>query len=361
MNGSPLMLIQILWSNLPIPVNKWVLVLLYMAKTISMYPFSLWERVFLKQKIKKSTIEESPVFVIGHYRSGTTYLHKVLTCDKQWGNICIYNFIFPYHQKWLENLLKPFFQKIIRVFSFKNIHFNNYNLNLNDPLEEDMITLGAMTPHSAFWGEVFPKNAEKLLDKSIFFKREDDKKAWQSTYLQILKKISLQNGGKPLMLKNPPNTGRIKALLELFPNAKFIYIYRNPYQVYFSTWRLWKDTLEKRYALHKISDQEREEIIFSLYQRIIDQYLEEKSLIPKGNLVEIKYENFEKDPFNTIEKTYQELSLPDFKKAAPNIKKLLEKEKKYNKFSYRYDPYTQNKIYKRWGKYIDMYGYSILE
>ena len=133
MNGRPLMLIQILRLNLPIPVTKWVLVLLYMAKTISMYPFSLWERVFLKQKIKKSTIEESPVFVIGHYRSGTTYLHKVLTCDKQWGNICTYNFIFPYHQKWLENLLKPFFQKIIRVFSFKNIHFKNYNLNLNDP------------------------------------------------------------------------------------------------------------------------------------------------------------------------------------------------------------------------------------
>jgi len=50
-----------------------------------MLPFSLWEYIFLARKIKATEIKQTPLFVIGFYRSGTTMLHKYLLMDKRWG------------------------------------------------------------------------------------------------------------------------------------------------------------------------------------------------------------------------------------------------------------------------------------
>ena len=49
-----------------------------------------------------------------------------------------------------------------------------------------------------------------------------------------LKKITMYHHGKQLVLKNQDNTGKIPQLLEMFPNAKFVYCYRNPYDLYMS-------------------------------------------------------------------------------------------------------------------------------
>ncbi|TFG37549.1 MAG: sulfotransferase, partial [Candidatus Aminicenantes bacterium] len=48
---------------------------------------------------------------------------------------------------------------------------------------------------------------------------------WQAIYLRFLKKLTFSSGGKRLLLKNPANTARIRVLLELFPDAKFIHVY----------------------------------------------------------------------------------------------------------------------------------------
>jgi len=66
---------------------------------------------------------------------------------------------------------------------------------------------------------------------------------WKTTYDYFLKKISYKNNGKPILLKSLVNTAKIKQILDLYPNAKFIHIHRNPYDVYFSTWKLYKSIL----------------------------------------------------------------------------------------------------------------------
>ena len=171
----------------------------------------------------------------------------------------------------------------------------------------------------------------------------------------------MKHKGKQLLLKNPPNTGRVRSLLELFPEARFIFIYRNPYQVYYSTLHLWMRTLEKYYTLQNITNAERDEIIFSLYNKLMQQFENDKKLIPPENLVEIRYETLEKDPYTQIKKIYDQLKLPDFKSVAGELTKRLEKEKKYRKYSYSYDEKTQNKIYREWGYFIDKWKYPRLK
>jgi len=61
----------------------------------------------------------------------------------------------------------------------------------------------------------------------------DEKIAWQAKLMLFLRKLCAFSGARPL-LKNPCHTGRVEMLLDLFPGAKFVHIYRNPYTVYLS-------------------------------------------------------------------------------------------------------------------------------
>ncbi|HBA28952.1 MAG TPA: sulfotransferase, partial [Parabacteroides goldsteinii] len=55
---------------------------------------------------------------------------------------------------------------------------------------------------------------------------EHELKVFKETFLKLVK-ISLWNThGSQFLSKNPPHTGRVKTLLEMFPNAKFIYLKR---------------------------------------------------------------------------------------------------------------------------------------
>ena len=358
MKGTPVNLIRILYGNGPVPAGRWPLVALYFLRSLIMVPLSLAERLFCYGKIRGTVIQQPPVFILGHYRSGTTYLHKVLTADKRFGYINTYNIFFPFSFNWMEKMLKPILQGIFNMINLKQIHYHDYNINFDDPLEEDLHMLISLCPSSAFLMEVFPHNALKYIDRNILFEDEKSKEEWRRDYLYCLKRFTWKNNGKPLILKNPPNTGRIRLLLEMFPGAKFIFIHRNPYQVYYSTRNLWEKALEKYYALHEISDTERDEIIFTLYDKIMHRYLEEKDLIPEENLVEISYEEFEKDPYGEIEKIYRDLRLPDLAEASGDIKKRLDGEKKYTKFSYKYDDKVLDKIYDHWGFFIDKWHYK---
>jgi hypothetical protein len=331
--------------------------LLYILRSLWMYPFSLYERLFLRKKILNTSIPKAPVFIIGHYRSGTTYLHKLIVTDRRWGYISAFNFLFPYCPICLEKFWKSSLAWISKSFHIKHLHFHDYLFDLDDPVEEDMFTIGSIMPHSAFLGEILPRNALQHLYKQVIFKTEDEKESWKEAYLYTLRKITYRNHGKPLILKNPPNTGRIPAILEIFPDAKFILIHRNPYQVYYSTLNLWKNVLEKYYALHKINDHERDEIIFSNYNLLMSQYLKDKMMIPDGNLVEIRYDHLKEDPLRQIRKVYDELKLFDFESVKYDLIKEIEREKGYTTYRYTYDNKIQDRIFAHWKTFIERWNY----
>jgi len=357
---NPFLLVLFIIKNKSLHFNRIPIALVYFSKAILMLPGRFIEQLFIAPKIRKTKLKKDPVFIIGHYRSGTTYLHKLMATNKNWGFINTYNFLFPFSPLIIEKHFGAFLQKIAEIASFKHPHFNNYDYNFADPLEEDMYLIGALYKESAFWGEVFPKQAETYFNSQIFFENEEEKKSWSDSYDYCVKKFTHRHGGKRLILKNPPNAGRVKALLDLYPHAKFIFIYRNPYQVYYSTLHLWLRTIEKVYSLQKISDKEREDIIFNLYNGLMTRYYLEKSLIPAGNLVEVKYETLKDKPGQEIKKIYDTLGLEDYDHIKSALNKRLNKEKNYKTYNYSYDDVTQDKVYEHWKEFIDKYSYEKL-
>lgn len=337
-----------------ISAGGFVLLVAYYFKLLMAIPFDLLQRLFYGKKISATKITNAPIFIIGHYRSGTTYMHTLLSKDERLAYLSNYDMICPCSSLLLSTGLKRFLQMIIDIFQIRTSMFNNKIPDLDEPAEEDRFLINKASACTDYWGFLFPKNKDGLRQCSLGLDDESNYRAWKKEYLELLQLITYKHHGKRLVLKSPANTMRIKYLLRLFPAAKFIYLYRNPCDVFYSMRNLWMRSIRK-YCLQKISEEEIEEIVFTHFTEMIGQYEKDKALIPAENLFELQYEQFEKDPYASLSDMYETLGLPLFEEFAESLRKQVNKEKAYQKFQHMRDAETMKIISKRWNKYIEQW------
>jgi hypothetical protein len=216
-----------------------------------------------------------------------------------------------------------------------------------------------MTTHSSIHSFYFPKNQQYFHKYHLFEGiSPEEKKRWQEDYLFLLQNISYYIKKPRLLLKNPHNTGRVKELLELFPDAKFIFIHRDPFTVYQSTKRLYMQMISSQ-VLQFASRKEIEKLILNNNAKILHKYLSERELIPEGNLVEIGFEDLEADPLETVRSIYQRLNLEGFEAARPLFNQYLNSVKSYRKNIYKTpSPGLQDKLHRKWEAWFEVFNYS---
>ena len=346
----------LLYKNKPISARKIHLILFYYSKIILSIPLSLITTLIVHKRIEKVEIKQDPVFILGHFRSGTTYLQKLLLADNNFGYLSNYDFLFPNLSLLTGRKTRRILQAVVKVLNIKNFHFNNYNLQLDDPNEEDLLLASTLSRCTSTWGFLFPKNWRNWLIPGFF--ENNFTNDWSYRYQKLIKSLTYKAKGKRLLLKNPPNTGRVGILLKLFPDAKFIYIGRNPYHLYYSLKNLWKNVICKYYALQKVDDEIIDKIIFEHFIAIKDKYENEKYLIPKGNLIEISFEELESSPFEVIKRIYLKLNIIGFSEMENELKRVIEREKKYKKFTYKYSSKKASLIENYWGRFITNGNYT---
>lgn len=306
------------------------------------------------QKLAEKPLEMDPVFIIGHWRSGTTFVHNVLACDKHFGYNTTYQTVFP-------NLMlfgQPFFKKCLSIAMPRSRPADNMELKVDLPQEEEF-ALSNMIPYTYYNFWYFPKHMMEYCERYLLFNTitEEERKVFKDTFLKLVK-ISLKNtNGQQFLSKNPPHTGRIKTLLEMFPNAKFLYLMRNPYTVFESTVNFFTNTI-RPLKLQVFSDEQLESNFVEVYKRLYYKYEEDKYLIPKENLLEVKFEDFEADSFGMTEHIYQTLNLPGFNEAKAPIEKYLEKKKGYKKNRYSYNEHTIQTVEQNWDMALKDWNYN---
>ena len=153
-------------------------------------------------------------------------------------------------------------------------------------------------------------------------------------------------------MKSPLNTARIKQILSLFPNARFVYISRNPVHVYASTKLLW-EMIIKKYILGNSSEINIQQIVIETYSRLMDRYMKDKVLIPQERLVEIAYENFIKHPVHTVKQVYDQLNLESFEYCKEAMEKHVQKQKNYKTIKHVLEQDELNKIQYQLAPYIN--------
>lgn len=307
------------------------------------------------QLLKDEPITCDPIFILGHWRSGTTFVHNVLAHDKRFGYTTTYQTVFPHAMLFGQQ----FFKKSMAWLMPDKRPTDNMELNVDLPQEEEF-ALSNMMPYTYYNFWFYPQKMLHYCDKYLTFKDASatERQVFQKEFKRLIK-VSLWNTkGEQYLSKNPPHTGRIKEILEIFPNAKFIYLMRNPYTVFESTRSFFTNTIQPL-KLQDISKTEIEHNILEVYKRLYHTYEEEKQLIPAGNLIEIKFEDFEQNALTMTKQIYDTLSLPGFAEAEPAITKYLNKKKGYKKNAYQYDPRTVELVEREWQFALDQWGYKL--
>ncbi|MCG8568723.1 MAG: sulfotransferase [Spirochaetes bacterium] len=322
--------------------------------TVLTIPFALLEKLVFTIPIMRTHIKE-PIFIMGHMRSGTTYLHYLMSKDDQFSWITTPDAIFPAYSIILDKIIKL----IVKLFLPKKRPMDNMHLSEKTAQEEEF-AMANLCLYSPYNGAYFPKKLHEFYFKYGFFqnieKQEYDQ--WVKNYLYLLKKISFKAKGKQILTKSIVNPGRIPQLLTLFPDGKYIFIVRNPYRIILSSLKLFKRNLFENMSFHKISDEELQNTVLDIAEASFQYYLRDRSLIKKHNLVEIKFEEFVMDPVTHLKGAYQTLRLSGFEKTRPAMEGLVQMYENYQPDKYIIDKALQNKIYKRLKFVFDEFGYD---
>jgi hypothetical protein len=300
------------------------------------------EHIKYNQKIESHKIEKDPVFILGYYRSGTTYLQEMFMQDDRLGFTSIYQTIFPEIMLAFEKSMTPVLEKITKAFKTQN-YFHRTPFTWYAAGEEDVALISLLYTNAVQWGILFPYKAIDIFIKFALFENISDSelKKWKDNYIYLLKKISLANKSKQLVLKSPPNTARIKQLLLLFPNARFVYISRNPVHVYASAKYLW-EMIIKKYVLGKYSAADIQQIILKTYSMCVNRYMEDKLLIAPERLIEISYEKFIREPVNTMKQIYTQLKLEYFGHCETAMKNYVHQQRNYKPLEHTLDEQELN-------------------
>jgi omega-hydroxy-beta-dihydromenaquinone-9 sulfotransferase len=313
--------------------------------------FAAYEQVFKAQDIDRVTMEHDPLFVMGHWRSGTTHLHNLLSLDRHFCAPTAFQALFPHHflvsqvGGILFNLIAPVRRPM------DNVEFGS------DVPHEDEFALAAATAVSPYMRVLFPVTGDHCytqLDPQRLPPAALD--AWKEGLMLFLKKLTLSEG-KRIVLKSPPHTGRVSTLLELFPNAQFVHIVRDPYAVYVSTRKLWKDSLA--FAHLQVPEPDLvDEVILSWYTELFALFERDRDLIPAGALHELKFEDLEARPKEVLAEVYEALGLPGFDSFCRRLDAYGEVTKNYRKNVHRLDESDRAKVALRWSFAFDRYGYE---
>jgi hypothetical protein len=235
---------------------------------------------------------------------------------------------------------------------------DNMTLAAAEPYEDEfaLLALSGVSPYLRF---LFPRTSHDpyaAIDPGHLPPKAF--KAWMKEFQYYLKKLSWWKHHQRLALKSPPHLGRVAVILRAFPGAQFIHIVRNPYAVYLSTQRLWLRALS-RVHLQKFAPEHLDEIIFSWHTEFFSIFERDRSLAPPGSLFEMKYEDLETHPLETLRGAYEALGLTGFDRVEDRLTIYLESIRDYQKNGFQLDYETRNKVSRRWGQVFERYGYPI--
>ncbi len=182
-----------------------------------------------------------------------------------------------------------------------------------------------------------------------------ERRGWQDALLWFLQRLTFRHQ-KRIILKSPPHLARIKALLEIFPDARFVHIVRNPYTLYASTIKLWK-SLYQYQALQVPQFKHLDEYVFSCFEKMYSAFESQKHLLDPSRLHEVRYEDLVRDPVGEMRRLYDHLELGEFETLQPQLAKYLQQNDGYRTNTYEIDAELQREIDRRWGPFMRRYGY----
>jgi omega-hydroxy-beta-dihydromenaquinone-9 sulfotransferase len=314
----------------------------------------LWlvQEVLLGWKIRRTPLKEDPIFVIGHWRAGTTLLHELLTLDPRYGCADTYACFAPNHFLVSGWFVRP----LMKILLPRRRPMDNMAAGWNRPQEDEfaLCNMGLRSPYLTLAFPNHPPQDQEYLDLRNV--PPAARARWKRGLSWFLRCVTLRHPRR-LVLKSPAHTCRIRTLLELFPNAKFVHIVRHPFAMFPSTVNLWK-RLYADQGLHKPLFHGLEELVLATLTRMYEAFDEDRRLLAPDQLCTVRYEDLIADPPARMQWIYATLNLGEFDRAAPAIAAYFAQRRDYQTNQFEITPALRCELISRWSKYFNDYGYS---
>ncbi len=346
---------RVLWRNrFAISASPRCLAMAAINTLICPHHTVLWcmQQMLYGRRIAATDIEHAPVFVIGHWRSGTTLLHELLALDDRLTYPGTYECFAPNHFLVSARLLK----RALCLLLPRQRGIDSMAVGWERPQEDEfaLMNLGLPSPYVRLLFPNRPTSDSEFLDMEGL--PPADVERWKRTLVWFVKCITLRRN-RPVVLKSPPHTARIRTLLEAFPGARFVHIVRDPYVLFPSTVHLWKK-LSRREGLQVPRFAGLEEFVFDTLDRVYRAFDRDRPLLGAGQFCEIRYEDLVRDPLEQMRQVYEKLSLGDFKHVRPALQTYADEHRDYRTNRYELAPETRDEITRRWGWFAERYGYE---
>jgi len=254
------------------------------------------------RKTRETEISLPPIFLIGHWRTGSTLLHQLMNLDPQFTAPTLVQTVIPDHLLFSSK----YYFALMEKATPQHRPMDNVPLSAHEPQEDEfaLIRMGSQSPVEQL---IFPSGEDYFLKGYEHYVPEGKKlEIWKRNLLTFYKKISLQTGLQ-IVSKNPYHTKRVEVLAELFPGAKFIHITRDPMIVVPSTIRMWNIVAEQN-SLKKGWNRPTVTETATVLQEYLDHVAEARTKMD-NQFTELTFEDLEKAPLETLKQLYSSLEL----------------------------------------------------
>ncbi len=269
-------------------------------------------------------IEHEPgaVVILGYYRSGTTHLQNLMSCDRR--------FVTP---RWSQCLAGQGFVMGWSILRFVLVPFlgstrpqDAVGFGPDWPAEDDfaLCTWGGCSsiPGQLIWPSKWDDwkqwhGLERLSDSEL--------NRWRSLMAMFVWKLTRgKNRTKVVLLKAPSHTARVAELDRLFKgNIRFVHLVREPGAVIDSNVRL-HDALKA----HLLEDAP---AVQAVRDRIVEEYAsteskccDEAQAIAPDRFVRIRYQDLRSDGIGTLRNVYESLGIAWNDETQASLKHYLE-------------------------------------
>lgn len=283
------------------------------------------------------------IVITGHWRSGTTYLHTLMSCDPQ--------FTFPS----TESCMNPHtFMLGPRNGEGREIKrpMDDVLVRARSPQEDEfaLLALGARSPYECLMFPQAFQDALGLADPADL--GEHDRRTWERTFCAFMQGVSFLGGGRPVVVKSPTHSYRVKAIAALLPNAKFISIRRNPLEVFESTFRMWK-SLFNLYSLGEtICDEVLRGIILKNRITMEQKLSEGLATLPAHMVAQVEYDRLVENPLMELECLYDTLQLDPGFLASQSLAQKIDQSQRYRAGNNSPPPKWQRRVRSAWADFF---------
>jgi omega-hydroxy-beta-dihydromenaquinone-9 sulfotransferase len=303
------------------------------------------------EKLKSMPVHDDPIIIIGHWRTGSTFLQQLLSLDDQFISPTLFQCSFP------ESFFvgEPFYRPVMGSL-VKKRPIDGMKMGFDDA-QEDEFALVKLAPGSPMLEIIFPKKQGYFIkDMKAFIPGDESKAIWKEQMQRFSVKIC-QDSGRTLLLKNPFHSLRISFICEVFPRARFIHIHRHPYNVVASSLNLWKVMAKDNQLIGKPNIPVLEDVVEGLikFYSVIARDLAE---IDPSRQCEISYEALEADPIEEIKKIYRSLGIVLSEISERKMRGHLEKVKDFRKNSYIFDDVQKDRVSHLMKEQFEQYHYK---